>query len=235
VITGAWPSSAKRGEKRADQLFLAELARVRASARSRRERALRELFDYLAARGPDALPATQADIADSVFGQPDTEGDDATGGSTSTVCASGSRSSMPAKATGRTAPGSCCRPALTCSGCPPCADEDAAAASAAPPGPQGVGFGLALAAALVATFLLGRALPSSADAPPANAFWQPFLDSDRPIVVVVGDYYMFGEFDPVEPEQSRLIRDFRVRFADGSRRIAGGRARRATAMPRTSV
>ena len=39
-------------------------------------------------------------------------------------------------------------------------------------------------------------------APPANAFWQPFLDSDRPIVVVVGDYYMFGEIDEVRPEQA---------------------------------
>jgi hypothetical protein len=68
----------------------------------------------------------------------------------------------------------------------------------------------ALAAALVATFLLGRALPSADDAPPANAFWRPFIESDRPIVVVVGDYYMYGEIDPVEPEQSRLIRDFRV-------------------------
>ena len=39
---------------------------------------LRELFDYLAARGPAAGPASQAEIADAVFGQPDTEGDDAT-------------------------------------------------------------------------------------------------------------------------------------------------------------
>jgi hypothetical protein len=70
--------------------------------------------------------------------------------------------------------------------------------------------GLAIVAALVATFLLGRALPRADEAPPANAFWRPFLESDRPIVVVVGDYYMVGEINPVEPEQSRLIRDFRV-------------------------
>ena len=29
-----------------------------------------------------------------------------------------------------------------------------------------------------------------------------------PIVVVVGDYYMFGEIDPIRPEEGRLIRDF---------------------------
>jgi hypothetical protein len=58
--------------------------------------------------------------------------------------------------------------------------------------------------------LLGRALPGAAGAPPANALWQPFLESDRPIVVVVGDYYMFGEIDPVRPERSRLIRDYRI-------------------------
>jgi hypothetical protein len=28
--------------------------------------------------------------------------------------------------------------------------------------------------------------------------------------VVVGDYYMFGEIDPVRPEEGRLIRDFQV-------------------------
>ena len=85
-----------------------------------------------------------------------------------------------------------------------------AAAPAASHSPRRWPCALALAAALALVALAGRMLPGSGDAPPANAFWQPFLASERPIVVVVGDYYMFGEIDPVRPEQSRLIRDFRI-------------------------
>jgi hypothetical protein len=40
--------------------------------------------------------------------------------------------------------------------------------------------------------------------------WQPFLASDRPILVVVGDYYIFGEIEPNRPQPTRLIRDFAV-------------------------
>jgi len=210
LITGAWPSPAKQGEKRAEQLFLAELARVRASGALAESGRLRELFDYLAARGPEAAPATQADIADSVFGQPDAEGDDATARvyihrlrkrleefyAGEGDGPDGARLVLPAGTYAL-------RLAVA-------APDEEVTAPASPFQPKWWAIGFALAAALVATFLLGRALPGSGDAPPVNAFWQPFVDSDRPIVVVVGDYYMFGEIDPVEPEQSRLIRDFRV-------------------------
>src|SRR5690606_35722842 len=67
-----------------------------------------------------------------------------------------------------------------------------------------------LVGASALTFALARGFGSAGGAPPVNAFWRPFLESDRPIVVVVGDYYMFGEIDPVRPELSRLIRDYRV-------------------------
>src|SRR6187402_3139514 len=77
-VTGAWPNSAARGARRDEQLFLAELARVRGSGTLGDSGRLRELFDYLAARGSGAPSASQADIADSVFGQAETEGDDAT-------------------------------------------------------------------------------------------------------------------------------------------------------------
>ncbi|HEU4650337.1 MAG TPA: hypothetical protein VFS49_02880 [Croceibacterium sp.] len=195
---------------RDEQLFHAELARVRGSGVLGDSGRLRELFDYLAARAADAPPASQADIADSVFGQADTEGDDATvrvyvhrlrkrldefyasaGEGTEQA-----RLTLPAgtyalRLTGQTQP---------------------AAAQAPAPAVHRTrwAIGLALLATLVAAVLLGRALPDPDDAPPANAFWQPFLESDRPTVVVVGDYYLFGEIDPVEPEQSRLIRDYRV-------------------------
>src|SRR5690606_29563647 len=66
------------GADGASAAFAEEVARVRASGVLGQAGRLRELFDYLADRGPDAPSASQADIADAVFGQPDTEGDDAT-------------------------------------------------------------------------------------------------------------------------------------------------------------
>lgn len=196
--------------KRDERAFLAELARVRASGVLAESGRLRELFDYLAERGPGAPPASQADIADSVFGQTDTEGDDATVRvyvhrlrkrldefyTAEGEGPDGARLLLP--------PGTY---ALRLSG----------PAAAAGPTPdvstaqrRWWAFGIALAAALAATFLLGRMLGGGGDAPPVNAFWRPFVESERPLVVVVGDYYMFGEIDPVRPEQSRLIRDFRI-------------------------
>jgi hypothetical protein len=209
-LTGAWPNSAKPGDKREEQLFLAELARIRSSGVLAESGRLRQLFDYLAARGPGAPPASQADIADSVFGQPDTEGDDATVRvyvhrlrkrlddyyAAEGEGPNGARLVLPAGTY-----------ALRLAGREARADVPA---PVAPGGPRWWAVAVALVAAFAATFLLGRALSPGGDAPPANAFWQPFMDSDRPIVVVVGDYYMFGEIDPVRPEQSRLIRDFRI-------------------------
>src|SRR5262245_16381407 len=55
-----------------------EVARVRESGVVGHSGRLRDLFDFLAARGPQGEPATQADIAETVFGQPQTEVDDAT-------------------------------------------------------------------------------------------------------------------------------------------------------------
>jgi hypothetical protein len=196
--------------------FAAEVARVQASGALGPAGRLRELFDYLAARGPDAAPASQAEIADSVFGQPDTEGDDATArvyvhrlrkrledfyaahgegpGGAKLALPSGTYALRLAQ--------------------PPAADEPAT--PPAPQRPRRQWFVLTLAAALTLSAMLGiaalagRLLLAPGGAPPANAFWQPFLDSDRPIVIVVGDYYLFGEIDSIRPEQSRLIRDFRV-------------------------
>jgi len=195
---------------REEQPFLAELARVRGSGVLGDSGRLRELFDYLAGRGPGAPSASQADIADSVFGQAAADGDDATvrvyvhrlRKRLDEFYASAGESPDRARLT---LPAGIY--ALRLSGQAQPAVEPV---QAAPDGRKRWLIGFAVAAALVATFLLGRALPGSGDAPPANAFWQPFLDSDRPIVVVVGDYYMFGEYYPLDPDRSRLIRDFRV-------------------------
>jgi hypothetical protein len=187
--------------------FSEEVARVRASGVLGQSGRLRELFDYLADRGPDAPSASQAEIADAVFGQPDTEGDDAT----ARVYVHRLRKRLAdfydaqgGEAPQLTLPSGIY--ALRLSSLPEEGDTQAH-----PPSLRRQGWPLlfGLLAALAATFLLGRAL-AGGDAPPANEFWRPFLESDRPIVVVVGDYYMFGEIDPVRPEQGRLIRDFRV-------------------------
>ena len=211
-MTGAWRNSAERGEKREEQLFLAELARVRGERRARRRRAAARAVRLSRRARPGAPPASQADIADSVFGQPDTEGDDAT----ARVYVHRLRKRLEefyaaAGRRARTARGWSCRPALT-----RCAWRTAQRAAEDAPSPPRRPTASGGRSAWRSPRRSSRPSCSAArcrrsgDAPPANAFWQPFLESDRPIVVVVGDYYMFGEIDPVEPEQSRLIRDFRV-------------------------
>jgi hypothetical protein len=192
------------------QVFAAEVARVQASGTLGQAGRLRELFDYLAARGPDAAPATQAEIADSVFGQPDTEGDDAT----ARVYVHRLRKRLEDfYATHGEGPGGAklALPSGTYAlrlAQPPAAEDGAA--PPAPERPRRRAYAAALAAAVVLAALAGRFLPGGGDAPPVNAFWQPFLESDRPIVLVVGDYYLIGEIDPLRPEQGRLIRDFRI-------------------------
>ena len=58
--------------------YRAEVARLQAAGVVGKAGRLAELFDYLAARGPQAPSATQAEIAAAVFGQAETDADDAT-------------------------------------------------------------------------------------------------------------------------------------------------------------
>lgn len=82
----------------------------------------------------------------------------------------------------------------------------------------------ALAAALAALvavnvaawglFAATRGAPAEVEAAPP--LWAAFARSDRPLMIVVGDYYLFGEFgdgDYVE----RLVRDFAVNSGDDLR------------------
>lgn len=199
---------------RAAETFAAEVARVRTSGALGETGRLRELFDYLAARGPSAAPATQAEIADSVFGQPDTAGDDATARvyvhrlrkrleefyAAEGDGADGARLTLPAGTY-----------ALRLAS-EPLPELQPVASTVSPASATHWPWKTIalLVAAIALTFALARGFGSAGGAPPVNAFWQPFVESERPIVVVVGDYYMFGEIDPVRPEQSRLIRDYRI-------------------------
>lgn len=200
-----------RDEPPAAGRFEAEVARVRASGVLGESGRLLELFDFLAARGPGTPSASQAEIAETVFGQMETSVDDATvrvyvhrlrkrldeyyaeAGSG----AGGERLTLPSGTYALRQVGE--------------ADPAGAVEAGAPRRRRAGSITWFMVAALVlaGTFLLGRALaPDSA--PPANAIWQPFLDSPRPKLIVVGDYYIYGEIDPVRPDEGRLIRDFRV-------------------------
>src|SRR5689334_8472050 len=74
----------------------------------------------------------------------------------------------------------------------------------------------ALSAVLVLGALIGFGVavsreraPPSAAALAASPIWKELLDDDMPILVVVGDYYIFGERDE-HGDVSRLVRDFNV-------------------------
>jgi hypothetical protein len=209
-LAKAWREWAGHGGGREGQAFAGEVARVQAGGALGDGGRLRELFDYLAARGPAAAPATQAEIADAVFGQPDTEGDDAT----ARVYVHRLRKRLEEfYAAAGEGPGGerLVLPAGTYAlRLAESAAADKPAAAVAPAVRKRWLYLAAMAAALAGAAVVGRISAGPGDAPPVNAFWQPFLESDRPIVVVVGDYYMFGEIYPVEPERSRLIRDFRI-------------------------
>lgn len=201
---------AARGHDRATGAYAEEVARLRAAKVPGESGRLRELFDFLADRGADALPASQAEIADTVFGQTDGGSDDATvrvyvhrlrkrldefyaregegagrlvvppGTYALRLAGPNSEAPMP-----ETPPRKWIRPAWLVAAC---------------------------VALLAAAFLAGRWL--TPDGPAVNAIWQPFVVSKRPLAVVVGDYYLYGEIDPLNPQRSRLIRDFSVNSPD---------------------
>ncbi len=101
--------------------------------------------------------------------------------------------------------------------------EAEAAAAAGRPSPRRLGplwlaaAGIVLAAVGVAA---GMALesrriaelaptPSVYEAIAESPIWRPLLDDDLPIVVVVGDYYIFGELD-ARGNVERLVREFSI-------------------------
>lgn len=187
-------------------LFAEEVERLRAIGVPGASGRLRDLFDWLAARGPAADSASQDEIARAVFGQEGAEGDDAT----VRVYVHRLRKKLEehyASAVPGAAGVQVVLPqgtyALRLVG----ADVAAAPTEVRPFRPGTLTYaGLALA--LLAAVALLAALFPRTDAP--NAAWRPLAESDRPVLLVLGDYYIYGEIDPVRPERSRLIRDFRV-------------------------
>jgi len=183
--------------------FAEEVGRIRESGLVGRSGRLRELFDFLAARGPHADPATQAEIAETVFGQANAEADDAT----ARVYVHRLRKRLDQFYAG--AGHEAARLVLP-AGSYALRFEKGGNVPGAPPGRSLRRlWPVPLALALLAAFVAGRELPGGGG-PQVNAIWRPFLESDRPIMVAVGDYYIFGELNPFDPEKSRLIRDFAI-------------------------
>jgi hypothetical protein len=67
-----------------------------------------------------------------------------------------------------------------------------------------VGIALGLGVGMV-----GAPRPSDAQAIATAPIWSGLLDDDLPILIVVGDYYIFGELD-AHGDVERLVRDFEV-------------------------
>jgi hypothetical protein len=189
-----------------DAAFADEVARVRSSGVLGEGGRLSELFNFLAERGDEADAASQAEIAETVFGQAASESDDATvrvyihrlrkrldDYYAENADAEGGRLTIPAGAY-----------ALRFTAAAP---QEGTVAAARRKWTQYV-LPAMLVLLVVAAFFAGRF--GDPDAAPVNPVWEPFLESDRPIVVVVGDYYIYGEIDPMDPENGRLIRDFNI-------------------------
>ena len=179
---------------------------------------LRELFDYLADRGPDSEPASQQDIAAAVFRQVESEADDAT----VRVYVHRLRKKIEDHYA-RQPKGSSAVQLEIPSGIyalrplAPVQPEIARGGGVAGVPPRlRWAFAAAALALLLVVFFAGRWLGAP---PSANAIWQPLLTSERPVLLVLGDYYIFGEYDYVRPEESRLIRDFRVNSAEDLLRL----------------
>jgi hypothetical protein len=74
----------------------------------------------------------------------------------------------------------------------------------------------ALCINLIVLVMIGRGNTSSQtvyDEVASSPVWNSFLDDDLPFLIVVGDYYIFGELDQFGNVE-RLVRDFSINSAD---------------------
>lgn len=73
------------------------------------------------------------------------------------------------------------------------------------------GFCCALVCAIALAFhWRSESPPSELDVVRKSPIWAQLLDDDRPIVVVVGDYYIFGETDARSGAVTRMVREFSI-------------------------
>ncbi|MES2699854.1 MAG: helix-turn-helix domain-containing protein [Pseudomonadota bacterium] len=205
------------------EAYRAEAARLLAAGVGGKAGRLAELFAYLAERGPNSPSATQAEIAAAVFGQTQTDADDAT----VRVYVHRLRKKLddhyrdhpPAPgAPVLEIPAGIYALQLAANSMVPAVQNAAPQAEAPQAFPRKL-LAFAVAGLLVA-FVAGWWLSGREHSAP-NDLWAPLLASERPVLLVLGDYYLFGEIDPVIPENGRLIRDFRVNSAEDLLRLQG--------------
>ena len=190
-----------------DPAFMSEVERVRESGLVGSSGRLRELFDFLASRGPQAEPASQIEIAETVVGQAAAEPDDAT----ARVYVHRLRKRLE-QFYQSAAPGA--GRLVLPAGIYALRFEPGKAGAVHSRRTDGrlrvVLLPLILLLAVVGAFFGGRAFSGTGAAAPVNAIWRPFIESERPTLVVVGDYYIFGKFNPNRPEVDRMERDFAI-------------------------
>src|SRR5690606_1940534 len=68
---------------------------------------------------------------------------------------------------------------------------------------------LGVAIGFVARRLIDEQSPPQPPGFASSVLWAPFFDDDLPLLVVVGDYYIFGEVDG-RGDVVQLVRDFDV-------------------------
>ena len=213
-----------------DPATLAEIARVRGSGVLGANGRLVELFDFLAARSADNRPPKEAEIALAVFGKADTEAlrDDPVArvyihrlrkrlddfylrhglpegvrldipkGDYRIVCAS--PNDIAEQVEGRPATAPALKPA----------DASAPKQRRARWGLIAAGIAvLALGGNIAAwALLVNKPAPEKTQLADAS-IWAEIANSTRPLLIVVGDYYMFGEYEE-RVKLKRLVRDFTI-------------------------
>jgi hypothetical protein len=198
------------------ELVQEEIRRVRDSGVLGRSRPLAQLFDFLAERPRDAPAAKESEIALSVFGR---------GGSFSTdedavvrVYAHRLRRKLE-DFNGRGASPLGVRLSLPrgeyrIAAEPLDAQDEAADTPPRPSRPRWLVAALAIGAVALVAALVGFGLHRHATRPAqARAPWSALKADTAPLVIVVGDYYLFGE-NGEHMEISRLIREFSINSRD---------------------
>ncbi len=210
-----------------DPATLAEIARVRDSGVLGATGRLVELFDFLASRSADSRPPKEAEIALAVFGKADSEAlrDDPVArvyihrlrkrlddfylrngmpsgvrldipkGDYRIVCVTPQEATLAAE-----------------DGVPESATDDATPAKPARKARWGLiaaAFGAVLIGGNVAAWALLANKPASPAQLADAGIWTDIANSDRPLLIVVGDYYMFGEYEE-RVKLKRLVRDFAI-------------------------
>lgn len=210
-----------------DPATLAEIARVRESGVLGATGRLVELFDFLASRSADSRPPKEAEIALAVFGKADSEAlrDDPVARVyihrlrkrlddfyLRQGMPSGVRLDIP-KGDYRIV---CVTPQEATlavdDGIPEVANDDAGSSKPSRKRRWGLiaaAFGAVLIGGNVAAWALLANKPEAAAQLADAGIWTDIANSNRPLLIVVGDYYMFGEYEE-RVKLKRLVRDFAI-------------------------